>query len=264
MVVLALLMTQTMLAKSHKTRISIFADHIVTIAQQEKIPFEEAARRIKEMGYEGVDVRTNIDPQQLETLDRLGFQHACAIADLAWAKGDIRAMEQQALDFCKREGYKTLLYVPVLMPQEGDEEAREALLKDIQAFARKCKKQKVDVMVEDYDNKRSICLDSHSIGQIFQAAPTVNHVFDTGNYLYAGEDAQQVLKMFRKRIHHVHLKDRNKDMSCPAVGHGMLPIGVMMDELSSHGYRGWWTVEHFGSRHMLQDAEKSIRYLLTR
>ncbi len=42
--------------KAEPQKISIFCDHIETVARQEGISFAEAATRIKAMGYEGADI----------------------------------------------------------------------------------------------------------------------------------------------------------------------------------------------------------------
>ena len=74
-------------------RVSIFADHIGTIAQQEHISFAEAATRIRNLGYTGVDVSTNYSHAHLNTLDSLGFAHACAIAWIDFVAGPQPAAE---------------------------------------------------------------------------------------------------------------------------------------------------------------------------
>ena len=60
LIVLTLAST-TMFAQSPK--ISIFCDHIEDIVKQEGISFRQAASKIKEAGYTGVDVRVKQDPK---------------------------------------------------------------------------------------------------------------------------------------------------------------------------------------------------------
>ena len=54
-------------------KISIFCDHIWTVARQEGISFQEAATKIREIGYDGADVRVLQNPDELRILDSLGF-----------------------------------------------------------------------------------------------------------------------------------------------------------------------------------------------
>ncbi len=223
-------------------RISIFADHIVTAAQQEGISFAEAAARFREMGYAGVDVSTNIDPALLQTLDSLGFAHACAIIWIDLVAGPGEAEEEGALDFMRRTGWDKLLLVPGFLPEDAGDEVRDAAVARVAAFADKAAAEGFPVLVEDFDNPRSLC-------------------YDTGNYLYCGEDVLPALEHFRDRIGHVHLKDRRakSDAASVPVGAGIVPVKEGVDKLLESGYDGWFTVEQYGSAQMLQDASVSIR-----
>lgn len=246
-------------------RISIFADHIGTIAQQEHISFAEAATRIRNLGYTGVDVGTNYSHAHLNTLDSLGFAHACAIAWIDFVAGPQPAAEEQALSFMETRQWPQLLLVPGFLPADRPaaytDSLRDAAISRIAAFAAKAAQRGLRVLVEDFDNPRSLCYDTPSLDRLFAASPALGHVFDTGNYVYGGEDVLTALTHFRDRIYHVHLKDRlaPHDGASPAIGKGIVPTREVIDQLTSSGYRGWFTVEHYGSRHMLSDAAFSIQ-----
>ena len=218
-------------------RISIFADHIVTAAQQEGISFAEAAARFREMGYAGVDVSTNIDPAMLQTLDSLGFAHACAIIWIDLVAGPGEAEEEGALDFMRRTGWDKLLLVPGFLPEDAGDEVRDAAIARVAAFAEK------------------------ALDRLFAASAKLGHAFDTGNYLYCGEDVLPALEHFRDRIGHVHLKDRRakSDAASVPVGAGIVPVEEVVAKLLESGYDGWFTVEQYGSAQMLEDAAVSIR-----
>lgn len=239
-------------------RVSIFANHIADMAWQEHIPFAEAASRIRALGYEGVDVFTTIAPDQLRILDSLGFQHACAIANIDYARGEQPAAEEQALTFMKEQGWSQLLLVPGLMPHDATAEDVDKAIALVSAFAERAAAEGLSVMVEDYDDPRSLCFNTSALDRLFAAAPALGHVFDTGNFIYCGEDVLKALNHFRPNIRHVHLKDRRDDRSCPAVGDGIVPMSEFITRLLDSGYSGWFTVEHFGSKSMIDDASRSI------
>lgn len=248
-------------------RISIFYDHIATMARQENLSFAEAATRVRALGYEGVDVSTTIPADRLRTLDSLGFQHACAIANINYIAGAQEAAEEQALTFMKEQGWTQLLLVPGLVPDSTDESVVKEAVARIAAFAERAAGEGLSVMVEDYDNPRSLCYNTPALDRLFAASPLLGHVFDTGNYLYCHEDVLQALGHFRSRVQHVHLKDRRDDGSCPAVGDGIVPMGDVITRLRDSGYEGWLTVEHYGSHTMYDDASRSIaavRAILTK
>ena len=248
-------------------KISIFCDHIWTIAHQEKISFPEAAAKIREIGYAGVDVRVLQKPEEIRTLDSLGFAHACAIADIDFSTGEQPQMEATALNFMKEYGYERLLLVPGLMPEGSTDEERAAARQRIAAFTEKAAAQGIDVMVEDYDNARSLCYNTERIDSLLALSAKLGVVFDTGNFLFAGEDALASFAHFRDRIGHVHLKDRAApdDMHCVPAGSGCIPIADIVRDLVATGYTGWLTVEQYGSRQMLSDSQTSyanVRQLL--
>jgi len=254
-------------SKPEAPKISIFCDHIWTVAHQEGISFADAAARIREIGYAGADVRVLQKPEELQTLDSLGFAHACAIADIDFSTGDQPEMEDIALNFMKMHDYDRLLLVPGLMAPDATAEDREAARRRIVAFAAKASAQGVQVMLEDYDNPRSLCFNTERLDTLFALSGDLGHVFDTGNYLFAGDDALESYARFRDRIGHVHLKDRAApdDMHCVPAGSGCIPIAEIVRDLVATGYTGWLTVEQYGSRQMLSDsrtAYTNVRALL--
>ena len=61
-------------------KISLFCDHVESIAQQENISFREAAQKVRNLGYQGLDVSISLSADKLKVLDELGLEHACAIS----------------------------------------------------------------------------------------------------------------------------------------------------------------------------------------
>ncbi len=241
--------------------ISIFVDHINVIASQEKISFAEAAGKVKELGYTGVDVRVTMSDEKQLTLDSLGFRHAAAIANIDFVKGDNLEEVNRTLGYMRKHKFTRVLLVPGLLPENAGPEVAEAAYSRIAAFARQAQAEGIDVMIEDFDNPRSICYNTPALDRIFEAAPEASHVFDTGNFVFAGEDVMTALGHFRKLVHHVHLKDKNADGASPAVGTGIVPMKEVIISLLKTGYDGWLTVEHFGSKKMLEDAAASFAYV---
>ena len=249
-------------AEPAKPKVSIFCDHIRTIARQENIPFAEAAARIKAIGYAGADVRVLQDPQEIKTLDSLGFEHSCAIVDIDYSKEDQSSLEDKTVAFMKEYGYERLLLVAGFIPEEGlSEETMESVRQRIASFAARGAENGFAVMVEDSDNGHSFTYNSERIDSLFAVSKELGLVFDTGNFLFAGEEASGLVDHFRDRIGHVHLKDRLStfDMKCVPVGTGCIPIAEIIKKLVVSGYSGWLTVEQFGSREMLSDSEISFQ-----
>ena len=246
--------------KAEPQKISIFCDHIETVARQEGISFAEAATRIKAMGYEGADIRVFQGAAKIKTLDSLGFAHACAITDIDYSKGEQKELEDKTIAFMDEQGFDRLLLVTGLMPEGFPKAERDAARERIAAFAARVAAKGYEIMVEDYDNERSLCYNAERIDSIFAVSKDMGLVYDSGNFLFAGQDAMEQYEHFRPRIGHVHLKDRKSatDMTCVPAGTGCIPIAEIIKKLRDSGYQGWLTVEQYGSRNMLGDSEISI------
>ena len=107
-------------------KISIFCDHIETIVRQQGISFAEAAAALKEAGCQGADIRVFQRPEEIRILDSLGFEHACAIADIDYSKGEQKELEDATLAFMDEKGFDRLLLVPGLVPADPSRQRRRA------------------------------------------------------------------------------------------------------------------------------------------
>ena len=239
-------------------KISIFSDHISAIARQEGITFAQAAQKVKEIGFNGVDVRVLQKPSQLKTLDSLGFIYSCAIADIDYSRGGQAELEKKTVAFMKKYGIKQVLLVPGLIPEEAVDEADKADARSrIVGFADRMAAKGYEVILEDYDNPRSLCYNTAKLNTLFGMTDNLGMAFDTGNFLFAGEDAYRASLHFADKVKHVHLKDRAgaKDMKCVPAGTGCIPVEAVVRKLVSVGYDGWFTAEQFGSKQMLEDVK---------
>ena len=241
-------------------RISIFFDHVAEMSRQQHISLRDAAQLTRQLGYEGIDVRVNMPDRQLRMLDSLGFQHACAIADINLIHSDQPEAMRQALDFVHRYGYQRLLLIPGLLPRDASPELADSVCERIAQFALMASREGVEILLEDYDNPRSPCYNTASLDHLLAASPHLGHVLDTGNFPYCGEDPLTALRHFRQRIRHVHLKDRRafRDGASLPIGTGIIPLQAVISELIHSGYDGWFTIEHFGAPSMLDYAKESI------
>ena len=162
-------------------KISIFCDHIETIARQEKISFAEAATRVKEFGYTGADIRVTQKPEEIKTLDSLGFAHACAISEINYSREDTKEMEDRTLAFMEERGFDQLLLIPGLMPEGGlTKDERDSARQRMASFAKRVADRGYKVLVEDFDNTRSLCYNAELIDTLFTVSKELGLVFDTG------------------------------------------------------------------------------------
>ncbi len=244
-------------AKKEVPKISIFCDHIEEIVKQEGLSFAQAATLLKEHGYTGADIRVFQNPDEIKTLDSLGFEHACAITEINYAREDQSELEDQTIAFMDSRGFDRLLLVAGFIPQSGfSQEEMEAARERIAAFAARVAAKGYSIMVEDYDNRRSFTYNADRIDSLFVVSKDLGLVFDTGNFIFAGDDTMTQFQRFSDKISHVHLKDRTApdNMTCVPAGEGCVPVKEIVKELKDSGYQGWYTIEQYGSRNMLQDS----------
>ena len=262
-------------------RISVFAVHINNIAQQENISFTEAAIKVREMGYSGADVypyQENILP----ILDSLGFGHSCAIVHINYLgaehvdsidintprgfnRGGWGDLENAAISFVKKYHYPHLMLVPAVLPQDATPEDTDKVRQHVAAFASRCQAEDIDLVVESYDNKASLCYGSERLQDLLSRSKTLGVAFDIGNFTYAGEDPVEAYETLKDRVRHVHLKDRASldDMTSVPAGTGCSKISTVLQKMEEADYDGWYTVEIFGSRQMLSDLEVAYRNTFT-
>jgi len=117
--------------------------------------------------------------------------------------------------------------------------------------------------VEDFDNPKSLCYNAEGLDALFAITPSLGFAFDTGNFLFCGEDTLENLGRFQGKVRHLHLKDRAApdDMTCVPVGTGCAPVGETVSRMLANGYDGYFTVEQYGSPHMLRDCLQSVRHV---
>ena len=152
------------------------------------------------------------------------------------------------------------------MPADGlSQEDKEAVRQRMSAFAAKVAAKGYSVLIEDFDNPRSLCYGAERMDSILRVSSDIGVVFDTGNFIFAGDDTMTQFGHFRKQIGHVHLKDRTApdDMTCVPAGDGCIPMEEIIGKLKESGYEGWYTVEQYGSRKMLEDSRTSYDNVLS-
>ena len=139
----------------------------------------------------------------------------------------------------------------------------------------------VTVTLEDYDNAASPCSTAMGLWFFLQNVEGLGFTFDTGNFAYSMEDASDGLHLLGPWLCHVHLKDRSRDAAfanpqddnwladlsgdrmypCP-VGEGWLELEQWTRMLLRGGYRGSFSVEHFGAADQMEALRRSAEHVL--
>jgi len=258
-ILLSLFVTITSYTTVSAPKISIFCDHIETLANQQDITFREAAALVKEIGYTGADVWVAQNPEHLAILKELGFEFSSAIVKLPYCESDQTENENRTIEFMKKYECPRVLIVPGFLREGNETEDYELVKQALVSFAERAVKENLTIMVEDYDDALSPCYNIERVEGILAASANLRLVFDTGNWFFAGEDCLDAYARFSDMISHVHLKDRvsEEDLSCPTPGCGCIPVTEVVKKLHAAGYEGWYTIEFFGHKDMREAAIKA-------
>lgn len=243
-------------------RFSYFSQLIEMMARQSGMSYYDAAKTIRDLGYEGIDCVYNIKPENLKILDELGFQHACAIAHINITQGDYQEELDKAIQFTQDHDFKQIMLVPGLYDETPTQAQLDLLYQRWNAFVKKANSLGVTVLVECFDNMKSPIVNMAGIDKAMENVKGLKHAFDIGNFMFGGDDPMVAYKHFKPTIQHLHLKDRPESGKGFAnVGLGAAPIREIISDMRHSGYKGWYVVELYGSRNLLEDSRISMESL---
>ncbi len=260
-------------------RISVFLSQLKSVCTQRGMEFSEVVKIVAEAGVKGVDVDQWAVPATIQELPLLKKHGICVNSLIARADffhaPDPLFVDKLIAD-CKALKTDNILLVPGLW-QEGDDHkmCMEQSLEPLRHATLKAKENGIFIGLEDYTPTESV----GSVDELLfylKNIPELHVIFDTGNFLYCGEDAFDAYKILKPYIkHQVHLKDRSfagRESETPtiidgeqvysaAVGKGFLPIKEILDDLKASGFEGSITAELFGTKDSLTDILTSVEWM---
>ncbi len=259
--ILALLMTASLpsYGKLPPVRVSYFSQLIEMMARQSGMSYYDTAKTLRDMGYEGVECLYNIKPENLKILDELGFQHACAIAHVDITKGDCQEELDKVLQFMQDNDFKQVLLVPGLFDESPTPAQYDALYKRWNSFVEKAGGLGLTVLVECFDNVKSPIGNMAGIDKAMENVKGLKQAFDIGNFMFGGDDPMEAYEHFKPTVSHIHMKDRPEGgKGFSNIGFGTAPIREIISDLRHSGYDGWYVMELYGSRNLLEDSRISM------
>lgn len=247
-----------------RPRLSVFHNHIADMAKDRGISIAEAVKVAQSWGIEGVDVFDAFDKGESAEILNAGMLPSTFVLSVDFAHSADSNKVEKALAFVRDRKCPRIMLVPgYLNPGEDRDSAWQTTLPRIRSLVRRAGELGVKVELEDFDDRNAVVGSAEHLRRAFAAVPELGHVFDTGNYDLWGDDARAVMREFRPRIGHVHVKDLSRDGTprSVAAGTGRLPIRELVSELAKGGYRGWLTIECFGSPDIGRDVETAAAFL---
>lgn len=132
----------------------------------------------------------------------------------------------------------------------------------------------VAVTLEDFDGKLAPYATANGLLYFMEHVPDLKYTVDTGNFAFSDEDAWEGYERLKPYVVHAHCKDRgtekklrywnckiNHGLATVPVGSGYMPVKRIVEDLLSHGYDGYFAIEHFGAEDQLACIRQSAEYL---
>ena len=259
--------------------ISTFFDNIVAASEQSGLSLGEVAKRCLGYGVTGVDVEDcEVADARLGILLGAGMQVTSMPTRRDLLHSPTKETVEEVVALAVRNKVPRILMIPGYIGHDEDKtEAMRTAVEPLRYLCTLAAKEGIVVGVEDYDHEDA---PTHTIGGLkwfLDEVPELSCIFDTGNFLYAGEDVREAYRLMKHRItSQLHCKDRaltgrvgeaakrsmaGVDMYSSAVGCGIIPIGEMIKDLVKSGFDGAFTAELFGSPDVLGDLKLSAEYI---
>lgn len=267
-------------------KIGLFYDHVNVLAREEKCSIQDALRFVREQGIELLEIsQNNLVGREDEVCRELAWAGLGVSAVPAYfdfgRNDDIVRQCQPTLEAARFIGADKLLVIPGFLGEDDPPEERErqtlAMAEGINRLADMASGYGITLVMEDFDSQMAPFSTIDGVAGFLNRCPALSCCFDTGNFLFMGEDALAAYQRLKDRIAHVHLKDRSLSpilgdspktavngktlYPCP-VGAGEIPMEELLDRLARDGYSGDVILEFYGASPMKKAVEESVNWVL--
>lgn len=269
-------------------KLSVFYEHIFEAAQQSEISVEAALNYAKGCGIDLLDCdiwRLADKERQKALFDKCGMGVSCIYAHFDFVHDSAEQSEQKyrsLFETAKYFGAEKVLCIPGFFESGREKcEQTELFCEGISHMCAAAKEYGVTVTVEDFDDVNSPCCKTEDIRYLLHRCEGLMYTFDTGNFRYCLEDAEEAYRQLSARVVHVHLKDRSYDAAradkaaqngkadlsgavmYPAeVCGGVIGIDRLIRQLIADGYDGVLAIEHFGAADQIAYMKRSAENIL--
>lgn len=273
-------------------KLSVFYEHIHDAADQSGISLKEICTLVKSFGIDALEMdadRFKAEEDSILTLlAKNGLTVSCMYGFFDF--GHITSSEVQQgqitsfLSMAGRARASRVLVIPGFLgeheqdPASGEYQQCVRAMKDaVAAMCAAAKPLGITVGMEDFDDVRAPFATTAQLLSFVEEIPELSCFFDTGNFLYSGEDALDAYKRCRPHIGYVHCKDRTfevhpgeepkltvngRAMYAIPAGGGCIPMKELVTSLLKSGYDDTFVIEHFGAKDQLAYMKQSAEWLL--
>ena len=262
-------------------KVSIFLAHLSELSAQKNVSLTAALKEAKKTGidYLEIDHKTALghEAELKSTMDNIGLQAGGLNVWFDFGKGKQPELIESALNTAEALNAAHIMAVPGFI-EPGEDEAAflNRLAEGLNDLVSRAASRGVSVVMEDFDAETAPYGRMKTLKELLGKVPGLGCAFDTGNFLYFGEDVLKAYDLLEKRIAHVHMKDiayaplrgekgktalTGKQLYPAPVGSGELPMAEIVRRLYEHGYDGLFAIEHFSAGDQLLYMRRSARWL---
>ncbi len=261
-------------------KISVFYEHILDAVKQTGKKISDVLIEVKKAGIDYVEIdalRLDTDMKQvLEELREAGIAISCIYRTFDFGRKDNYDSGCRLVDMAVATKAKSILVIPGFTAEGDDRQLMmQNMAKAMNIICAYGRERDILVTIEDYDDCIAPFSTIEGLKWFMDNVEGLGCAFDTGNFLYSEENVLDAYDVLKDSIVHVHLKDRsfaqndgapkntikNRTMYPVSTGSGCIPMEQIIRQLSKNGYEGIYAIEHFGSKHQLDDMIKSAEYV---
>ena len=181
-------------------RITVFYDHVREACRQSGKELHEIAELLNKHGICGVEMDygevKRHTGKRFKELQRVGLPVQSVYAFFDWGNHPEDHSYKRMLKKLSRYGVRHVLAVPGFV-KEGQDRAvcRERMAVVLQEMCRYAAKRKICVSIEDFDDCSAVFATGAEVRWFLDRIPELSCTFDTGNFLYSEERAEEMLPL---------------------------------------------------------------------
>ncbi len=265
-------------------KFSVFYEHIFEAASQNSSTVEKMLEYAVNCGIDGLecDLWRLEDKANVKSLfDICGIKVSSIYNFFDFPHEDRNICEtkyRKLLETAVYFGTDKVLCVPGFVhDNEQMTECRKVVSERLNEMCLAASEYGVTVTLEDFDDVKSPCCTTEGLLYFMQNVSGLKYTFDTGNFRYCLENADEAYSVLKDYVVHVHLKDRSynpensdsantngkadlsgKIMYPSIVCEGVIGIDKLIEKLLADGYSGRFAIEHFGAVNQAEYMKKSV------
>lgn len=262
-------------------KISVFYHHIAEAAEQSGRGIRDIIRYARSLGIESAEMELSAlsdDISAAEMLKSEGMGISSIYAFYNFGKYPDGSVGFGHIDRAAEVGCEKVMIIPGFYSSEDSavrEKERENMLAAMREMCGYARSKGITPTIEDFDDSSSPIATARQMLWFAERIPELKITFDTGNFLFSGEDELTAFGLLKDRIAHVHCKDRTfsktggepkaaadgRIMYPSPVGCGCIKMPEIISALERGGYNGTYVIEHFGAEDQLEYMKRSAGFL---